>query len=221
MRFKDMETLLGQETITHIQGAIASALHASNGDHDTVCALREFLVGMLASIVTTKTYLPQSQQLAAEDAAQLYALVRKIKEIAPHQPATSAPTAAAMLRLPGTGMHQPPLQPFGASAAEPSGSAVQLARRRAHEPASATELGTVIPFPHAVRRSRPAPETETATEGEIMSHVASLSAARSAIARKKELTAQKREVLARSHALLAKSRSLRTSLEAVQLGCHF
>ena len=214
MKFEHIERLVGQEAISDLQCTIASVLEASGGDHDTVCALRKFLVGLLASIITTRTYLPQSQRLAAEDAALLIALVKKIKEIAPA-------IAAAMLQVPSRGLEQLPRHPFAASSAEPSGSAVQLGRRSAHGSASATELGTVIPFPDASARLRPAPETETATEGEFMSHVPAVSAAQMAIARKKELTTQKREVLARSQALLAQSRSLRTSLEAIHLGQHF
>jgi hypothetical protein len=92
MTFEEMESVLGDETVTAIQGGIASALQASDGDHHTVATLREFLVSMLAAIVTTKTYLPQAQQLAATDAAQLKALVARIREIERHQPfVTPAP----------------------------------------------------------------------------------------------------------------------------------
>jgi hypothetical protein len=180
MTFEDMESVLGYETVTAIQRAIASTLQASDGDHHTVAALRGFLVSMLAAIVTTKTYLPHAQRLAAEDAAQLKALVVRIKEIGRHRPVTPA-------------QH---------------GSAV----------ADTTATHNVIPFRQGP--CQPRPEAEPPMGREALSHAASLRAARSAIARKKELTAQRREVLARSLALLAQSWSLRTSLHAVQLGRH-
>ena len=91
MKFEDIERLVGQETIANLQGTVASVLETSGGDHDTVRALRKYLVGLLAAIATTKTYFSQSEQFAAEDAVQLNALVRKIKEIAPHQAATPMP----------------------------------------------------------------------------------------------------------------------------------
>jgi hypothetical protein len=200
-------------------------LEVAGGNHHTVRALREFLVGMLAAIVTTKTYLPLSEQLAAEDAAQLNALVRKINEIAPHQrpPPASAPTTveAELRLLPGIGTAQPPPQLLVDLAAERSRKMVPLAQRGARAAVGAAGPHEVIPFRNAARQPQPAMEASSATGPEFRSHVASLYASRSAIARKKELTAQKREVFARSHALLTKSRSLKTSLEGMQLGRHF
>jgi hypothetical protein len=218
MKFGDIQNLLGQETITGLHNTIASALEASDGDHDTVCALRELLVSMLAAIMTTKTYLQQSEQLAAEDAAQLIALVRKTKAITPQQPAmpplASTAVAAEMLRLPGRGAAQ-----FVPSA-EPSRIIAQLAGRGAHEPAGTTGARKVIPFRAKARRPESG-ASEVAPVAGCQLMVNALCASRSAIARKRELTAQKREVLARSRALLAKSRSLRESLGALHLGRHF
>jgi hypothetical protein len=91
MTLEGMESALGYETVTAIQRAIVSTLQASDGDHHTVHALREFLVCMLAAILTTKTYLPHSQRLAAEDAAQLKALVARIREIERHQSLEKGP----------------------------------------------------------------------------------------------------------------------------------
>jgi hypothetical protein len=218
MKFEDIQDLLGQETITGLQSAIASALESSGGDHDAFCALRGLVVSMLAAIVTTKTYLQQSEQLAAEDATQLIALVRKTKEITPQQPATpplaSTAVAAEILRLPGRGAAQ-----FLPSA-EPSQITAQLAGRGAHEPAGTTDSHKVIPFRAKARRPEPgASEVAPVAGCELMVHA--LCASRNAIARKKELTAQKREVLAQSRALLARSRSLRESLGALHLGRHF
>ena len=103
MRFADIESLLGHDTVARVQQAIISAYEASDGDDDAVRALRELLIGMLATIVTTKRSLPRSQQLAAEDAAQLQALVARIREIAP-QPAAvvtaSGVAVATLLRMP-------------------------------------------------------------------------------------------------------------------------
>ena len=223
MKFKDIASLLGHEAITEIEGAIASVLRASDGDHDTVRALREFLVGMLAAVVTTKTYLPLSERLAAEDAAQLNALVRKIKEITPHQPSAQAPSAVAVdtRQLPRSATEQPPPQPVVASATERAGSVVQLLPGRARVAAGAMESHQVIPFRTAARQPQPPAEAASKTDRESMPHATCLALARNAIARKKELTARRREVFSRSLALLAKSQSLRTSLEAVQLGRHF
>jgi hypothetical protein len=217
MTFEDIQNLLGQETITGLQSAIASALESSGGDHDAFCALRELLVSTLAAIVTTKTYLQQSEQLAAEDATQLIALVRKTKEITPQQPATpplaSTAVAAEMLRLPRRGATQ-----FLPSA-EPSRITAQLAGRGVHEPADTTDSHKVIPFRAKARRPEPgASEVAPVAGRELMAHA--LCASRRAIARKKELTTRKREVLAQSRALLARSRSLRESLGALHLGRH-
>jgi hypothetical protein len=191
MKIAHIERLVGQEAIADLQCTVASVLAASGGDHGTVCALREFLVGLLASILTTRTYLPQSQRLAAEDAALLNALVRKIKDITPHQAAT--PMTARV---------------------------IELARRGVRPVAGETQSHEVVPF----RDSGRVPggrEAESVAGRDFMSHVAGVSAAKRAIARKQELSAQKREVLARSQALLAHSRSLRASLEATQSGRHF
>jgi len=124
MKFEDIQSLLGQETITGFQSTIASVLESAGGDHDTVCALRELLVSMLAAIVTTTTYLQQSEQLAAEDATQLIALVRKTKEITPRQqpvapPLALTPVAAEVLMLSVRGAEQGATQQFVPSA-EPS-----------------------------------------------------------------------------------------------------
>jgi hypothetical protein len=204
MRFTEIEARLGPDATCRIQDSVASAYRAAGAQVEGVSALRALLVAMLATVVTTERHLAVAEQLAAEDAAQLNALVRKIREIAPHRPATTTPAPAAVAaeawRRPLWGKEQPP-----------------LARRGARAASSTTEQGTVIPFRGTDRRRRPAPEAEEA----LASPAASLCASRSAIARKKELTAQKREVLARSQALLAQSRSLRTSLEAVHLGQHF
>jgi hypothetical protein len=222
MKFEDIQNLLGQETIRGLQSVIASALESSGGDHDTFCALRELLVSMLAAIVTTKTYLRQSEQLAAEDATQLIALVRKVKEITPQQPVTPplalTAVAAEMLRLSVGGAEQGATRQFVPSA-EPSRTRAQLAGRGAHEPAGTTGSHKVIPFRAKPRRPEPGSSEVAPVAGcELMVHA--LCASRSAIARKKELTAQKREVLAQSWALLAKSRILRASLGAVHSGRH-
>ncbi len=192
MKFEDIERLVGQETIANLQGTVASVLETSGGDHDTVRALRKYLVGLLAAIATTKTYFSQSEQFAAEDAVQLNALVRKIKEIAPHQAA----------------------KPMPAHVMEP-------ARHAARAVAAEMRAHNVVPFPVSARVPRE-PEPEPLAGHEFMSHLATVSAAaKRAIARKQELSAQKREVLARSQALLAHSRSLRASLGAAQSGRHF
>jgi hypothetical protein len=223
MKFEDIQSLLGQETITGFQSTIASVLESAGGDHDTVCALRELLVSMLAAIVTTTTYLQQSEQLAAEDATQLIALVRKTKEITPRQqpvapPLALTPVAAEVLMLSVRGAEQGATQRFVPSA-EPSRIMAQLAGRDAHEPAGTTDSHKVIPFRAKARRPESgASEVAPVAGCELMVHA--LCASRSAIARKKELTAQKREVLAQSRALLARSRSLRESLGALHLGRH-
>jgi hypothetical protein len=223
MKFEDIQNLLGHETIMGLQSTIASALESSGGDHDTFCALRELLVSMLAALATTKTYLQQSEQLAAEDATQLIALVRKTKEIAPQQAATPplALTAVAteMLRPSVRGAEQGATQQFVPSA-EPTRIMAQLAGRGAHEPAGTTDSHKVIPFRAKARRPQPgASEVAPVAGCKLMIHA--LCASRSAIARKKELTAQKREVLAQSRALLARSRSLRGCLGALHPGRHF
>jgi hypothetical protein len=223
MKFEDIHNLLGQETIRGLQSTIVSALESSGGDHRAFCALRELLVSMLAALVTTKTYSQQSEQLAAEDAAQLIALVRKTKEITPQQPAmpplASTAVAAEMLRPSVRGAEQGATQQFVPSA-EPSKIMAQLTGRHAHEPAGTTDSRNVVPFRAKARRPKPGASDVAPVAGcELM--VRALCASRSAIARKKELTAQKREVLAQSRALLARSRSLRESLGALQLGRHF
>ena len=130
MKFEDIERLVGQETIANLQGTVASVLETSGGDHDTVRALRKFLVGLLAAIATTKTYFSQSEQFAAEDAVQLNALVRKIKEIAPHQAA----------------------KPMPAHVMEP-------ARHAARAVAAEMRTHNVVPFPVSARVPRePEPE---------------------------------------------------------------
>ena len=50
MKFEDIQSLLGQETIGGLQSTIVSALESSDGDHEAFCALRELLVSMLASV---------------------------------------------------------------------------------------------------------------------------------------------------------------------------
>ena len=221
MKFEDIECIIGHDAITQIESTIASILRASEGDHNTVCALRELLVGMLAAIVTTKTYLPVSEQLAAEDAAKLNALVGKIKEITPPQPSAQAPSAVAVdvRGLPREGAEQPSPQLFVPSVS--GRSVVQLLPVRARAKAAAMESHQVIPFRVPARQPQPSAEAASTTNRESMCHATCLDAARTAIARRKELIAQKREVFARSLALLAKSQSLRTSLEAVQLGRHY
>lgn len=90
MRFEQIRRLLGEDAVAAIQRSIVSVLQEGGADGQVVCALREFLVAMLASVVTTRTYLARSEQLAAEDAGHLNALVRKIKAITPQSAAAVA-----------------------------------------------------------------------------------------------------------------------------------
>jgi hypothetical protein len=81
MRFARVEDLLGRDVVDEVQRAVGNAYQTRCADHDAFCALRELLVGMLAALVTSERHLLVAQQLAAEDAAHLNALVRKIQEI--------------------------------------------------------------------------------------------------------------------------------------------
>ncbi len=94
MRFSRVEDLLGRDTVDEIQRAVGNAYQTRCADYAGFCALRELLVGMLAALVTSERHLPVAQQLAAEDAAQLNALVRKIQEISRSPIAAAAHPAA-------------------------------------------------------------------------------------------------------------------------------
>jgi hypothetical protein len=92
VRFAEIENLLGPETLFNIEQNVTAAYEAAGDDHDGFRALREFLIGLLAAVVTTERHLSSAEQFAAEDAMQLNALVRKIKSIS--QPAEGAPFEA-------------------------------------------------------------------------------------------------------------------------------
>jgi hypothetical protein len=79
MRFAEIEARLGHDATDRIQDSIASAYQGTGARAEGVCALRALLVSMLAAIVTTERHMPVAEQLAAEDGAQLNALVRKIR----------------------------------------------------------------------------------------------------------------------------------------------
>ena len=89
MRFAEIENLLGPETLSSIEQNVTAAYQAAGTDHEAFRALREFLVGLLAALVTTERHLPSAEQFAAEDAQQLNALVRKIKSISQSAAATA------------------------------------------------------------------------------------------------------------------------------------
>lgn len=82
MTFAQIEDLLGRDVVTRVQGSVRSAYAAAGGGQEGLRAVRGLLVGVLAATVTTRRHLPYAEQLAAEDAAQLNALVRKIKNLA-------------------------------------------------------------------------------------------------------------------------------------------
>jgi hypothetical protein len=88
VRFAEIENLLGPETLSNIEQNVTAAYQAAGGDHDGFRALREFLIGLLAAVVTTERHLASAEQFAAEDAMQLNSLVRKIKSIS--QPLSAA-----------------------------------------------------------------------------------------------------------------------------------
>jgi hypothetical protein len=199
MRFAEIEILLGVEALSRIEESIVAAYQTAGARPPGLEALRVFLVGMLAAVVTTERHLPTAEQLAAEDAALLNALVRKIKEIAPHRLSTPPPAAVSEVRLSSGDKRRHS----------------RLVRPTVHKAAVTAETGRVIPFQGRARQQPPTPAAEAPTEGVLH---AGLCAARSAIARKRELTAQKREVLARAQVLLEKSRSLRTALAAAEPG---
>ena len=90
MRFARVEDLLGRDIVDEVQRAVSNAYQTRGADHEAFCALRELLVGMLAALVTSERHLLVAQQLAAEDAAHLNALVRKVQEI------SMPPTTAAI-----------------------------------------------------------------------------------------------------------------------------
>jgi hypothetical protein len=99
MRFARVEDLLGRDIVDEVQRAVSNAYQTRGADHEAFCALRELLVGMLAALVTSERHLLVAQQLAAEDAAHLNALVRKVQEIS-MPPTTAAAHPATERGLP-------------------------------------------------------------------------------------------------------------------------
>jgi hypothetical protein len=93
VRFAEIENLLGPETLSNIEQNVTAAYEAAGDDQDGFRALREFLIGLLAAVVTTERHLPSAERFAAEDAMQLNALVKKIKSI-------SRPAGGAVLEEP-------------------------------------------------------------------------------------------------------------------------
>jgi hypothetical protein len=122
MRFARVEDLLGRDVVDEVQRAVGNAYQTRCADHDAFCALRELLVGMLAALVTSERHLPVAQQLAAEDAAHLNALVRKIQEI-------SMPPVAAAAN-PATDRSLTPRLPTAIAAANRGRRALSVSPRR-------------------------------------------------------------------------------------------
>jgi hypothetical protein len=102
MRFATIEEVLGRDTVNSIHHAVRDAYQTRCGDQSGLCALRELLVGVLAAVVTTERHIAVAQQLAAEDAAKLNALVRTIQEMRSPQPSTTIPSAGREVRPPVT-----------------------------------------------------------------------------------------------------------------------
>jgi hypothetical protein len=101
MRFAQIEELLGRDIVLRVQGSVGSAYQAAGGDQESLRAVRQLLIGMLAAAVTTHRYLPQAEQLAAEDAERLNTLVRKIKDMTPAPEADGCSAPAAVIPFPG------------------------------------------------------------------------------------------------------------------------
>jgi hypothetical protein len=202
MKFRAIESLLGEETVAQFESLVASALSASSGDDERVCALRELLVALLAGIVTTKTYLAQSERLASEDAARLRDLVATILRIQEQQIPTSEAARAKRSTM--------VLKPANSDeAGPPAGNRSAIARPQ--------QVMRTLQFrcPRSLMARQPtegAPEAERKKSGSLaLSRASELSAQR--IARSEAIRAQTKMIVAQSQALLAKARMLTTSLQ--------
>jgi hypothetical protein len=196
MRFRDIESLLGEETVAQFESLVASALSAPRGGDDKVCALRELLVAMLAAIVTTKAYLPQSERLATADATRLQDLVAAILRIHGGRPATRTTKPAQS----GTMVLRPANDDGAALLSAGRGTFMQHQHR-------ALSLTT---RQHAEGMSR----ADTACkkfDSSLLSRSNELSAQR--IARLEAMRAQANEFVRRSQVLRSAARTLTTSLQ--------
>ena len=209
MKFEHIERLVGQKAIAEIEGAIASVLEARRRSRYRLCAAR----------------VPRWHACRDRDNQDVFAAIGAPrsrgrgaaqctgKEDQGDRAASSARAHAAKPRA-ARQSNRRDSRSSPRRQSEPAAwcsCAVRVVGQH-NEPIKSFRFRTAARARHGNLRLR-----ATASR----SHLAAVSAARNAIARKKELTAQKREVFARSQALLANSRSLRTSLEAVQLGRHF
>jgi hypothetical protein len=155
MRFSEIEAQLGREATFRIQDSVNSAYRAAGARRDGVNALRQLLVSMLASVVTTERHMPMAEYLAAEDAAQLNALVRLIKDM--------KECGASVIRVPpadraasdvGGTPSQGPCATFGLGARR---CALVTARRAVHaRNGYATRRQLALSARHDKRKRRPA-----------------------------------------------------------------
>jgi hypothetical protein len=199
MRFARIEEVLGRDAVKEVQRAVGIAFQTRCADHDGFCALRELLVGLLAAVVTTQRHIALAQLLAAEDAAQLNALVRKIQEVNAPQPSTVPITSV------GCATQSP--ASTATTAADRSRRALLVSPRRAR------------PRPHLAGAS-PVAGSQVGASGH-KSVAASMQAqseavrlCRTSIFRLRERIEDAHATLSRSQALLAASRELTRSRQS-------